>query len=272
MRASSLSWHIPEAPASVGRGHRPRLRIGLVWQGHERLFCGAAVHAWRSDASTKSFPRKCGGFARRWRSSFPRTCDKEFQGLPDFAQRVYQSLMEALDRCDAVVAILDGPDSDSGTCIEIAYARAKGKPVIGVRTDFRDGEVHGLNVMTAGICSSVDQASLDLQLDRRRRGEGSPGAPRRGDQRRCLIKRIWQPRQTSCRRWIFADNAGNQLVLTFCCRRRRNWGPVSRRKGSHKFGTKRYGFQARDCYSRAQLRAHTDHWPWGPAPRKWPRF
>ena len=67
---------------------------------------------------------------------FPQSCDKEFQGLPDFAQRVYQRLMEALDRCDAVVAILDGPDSDSGTCIEIAYARAKGKPVIGVRTDF----------------------------------------------------------------------------------------------------------------------------------------
>ena len=51
---------------------------------------------------------------------FPQACDKKFQGLPDFAQRVYQSLMEALDRCDAVVAILDGSDSDSGTCIEIA--------------------------------------------------------------------------------------------------------------------------------------------------------
>jgi nucleoside 2-deoxyribosyltransferase len=86
---------------------------------------------------------------------FPQACDKEFLGLPDFTQRVYQALMEALDRCDAVVAILDGPDSDSGTCVEIAYARAKGKPVIGVRTDFRDGEVQGLNIMTAGICSSI---------------------------------------------------------------------------------------------------------------------
>ena len=84
-----------------------------------------------------------------------QVCDQEFQGRPDFAQRVYQSLMEALDRCDAVIAILDGADSDSGTCIEIAYARAKGKPVIGVRTDFRDGEIHGLNIMTAGICSSI---------------------------------------------------------------------------------------------------------------------
>ena len=39
--------------------------------------------------------------------------------------------------------------------LKSAHARAKGKPVIGVRTDFRDGEVHGLNLMTAGICSSL---------------------------------------------------------------------------------------------------------------------
>jgi nucleoside 2-deoxyribosyltransferase len=86
---------------------------------------------------------------------FPQNCDKQFQGLPDFAQRVFKTLMEALDRCDAVVAILDGPDSDSGTCIELGYARGKGKPVIGVRTDFRDGEVHGLNPMAAGTCSAL---------------------------------------------------------------------------------------------------------------------
>ena len=86
---------------------------------------------------------------------FPQVCDKQFQGLPDFAERLYRLLIDAIDRCDAMVAILDGPDSDSGTCVEIAYARAKGKPVIGVRTDFRDGEIHGLNVMTAGICSAI---------------------------------------------------------------------------------------------------------------------
>jgi nucleoside 2-deoxyribosyltransferase len=86
---------------------------------------------------------------------FPQACDKQFQGMPDFADRMYRCLMEGLDRCDAVVAILDGADSDSGTCIEVAYARAKGKPVIGVRTDFRDGEIHGLNIMTAGICSAL---------------------------------------------------------------------------------------------------------------------
>ena len=90
---------------------------------------------------------------------FPQACDHGFQGKPDFAARLYRILIDAVDRCDAVVAILDGPDSDSGTCIEIAYAHAKGKPVIGVRTDFRDGEVHGLNIMTAGICSAIVKLS-----------------------------------------------------------------------------------------------------------------
>jgi nucleoside 2-deoxyribosyltransferase len=75
-------------------------------------------------------------------------------------------LIDAVDRCDVVVAILDGPDSDSGTCIEIAYAHAKGKPVIGVRTDFRDGEIHGLNIMTAGICTSlIKQPSNTCSID-----------------------------------------------------------------------------------------------------------
>ena len=90
---------------------------------------------------------------------FPQACDHELQGKPDFAARLYRLLIEAVDRCDAIVAILDGPDSDSGTCIEIAYAHAKGKPVIGVRTDFRDGEIHGLNIMTAGICSAIVKLS-----------------------------------------------------------------------------------------------------------------
>jgi nucleoside 2-deoxyribosyltransferase len=43
----------------------------------------------------------------------------------------------ALDECDAVLAILDGVDVDSGTAAEIGYAFAKGKPILGYRGDFR---------------------------------------------------------------------------------------------------------------------------------------
>ena len=43
----------------------------------------------------------------------------------------------AIDACDAVFAILDGPDVDSGTAAEIGYAFAKRKPILGYRNDFR---------------------------------------------------------------------------------------------------------------------------------------
>jgi nucleoside 2-deoxyribosyltransferase len=43
----------------------------------------------------------------------------------------------AIDRCDAVFAVLDGVDVDSGTASEIGYAFAKGKLIVGYRGDFR---------------------------------------------------------------------------------------------------------------------------------------
>lgn len=44
---------------------------------------------------------------------------------------------ERIDKSDAVLAILDGVDVDSGTAAEIGYAFGKGKTVYGLRTDFR---------------------------------------------------------------------------------------------------------------------------------------
>jgi nucleoside 2-deoxyribosyltransferase len=43
----------------------------------------------------------------------------------------------AIDRCDALLAVLDGTDVDSGTAAEIGYAFAKGKPIVGYRGDCR---------------------------------------------------------------------------------------------------------------------------------------
>jgi nucleoside 2-deoxyribosyltransferase len=45
--------------------------------------------------------------------------------------------MEAIDRADAIVAVLDGVDVDSGTAAEIGYAFARGKPILGYRGDLR---------------------------------------------------------------------------------------------------------------------------------------
>jgi nucleoside 2-deoxyribosyltransferase len=43
----------------------------------------------------------------------------------------------AIDRAAGVVAILDGPDVDSGTAAEIGYAFARRKLIVGYRGDFR---------------------------------------------------------------------------------------------------------------------------------------
>jgi nucleoside 2-deoxyribosyltransferase len=43
----------------------------------------------------------------------------------------------AIDAADAVVAVLDGVDVDSGTAAEIGYAFGRGKLIVGYRGDFR---------------------------------------------------------------------------------------------------------------------------------------
>lgn len=42
-----------------------------------------------------------------------------------------------MDECNAAVAVLDGPDVDSGTAAEIGYVFALKKPIIGYRGDMR---------------------------------------------------------------------------------------------------------------------------------------
>ena len=48
---------------------------------------------------------------------------------------IFKGCIDGVDACDVLVAWLDGPDSDSGTCFEVGYAYAKGIPCVGVRTD-----------------------------------------------------------------------------------------------------------------------------------------
>jgi nucleoside 2-deoxyribosyltransferase len=54
------------------------------------------------------------------------------------AKEIFVKDVEGIDWADVVVANMDGPDPDSGTCWECGYAYRK-KPVILFRTDFRAG-------------------------------------------------------------------------------------------------------------------------------------
>ncbi len=52
------------------------------------------------------------------------------------ATAIFEEDVAGLDSCHVVVANMDGPDPDSGTCWEVGYAYRK-KPIILYRTDFR---------------------------------------------------------------------------------------------------------------------------------------
>lgn len=62
--------------------------------------------------------------------------------------RIFHTDIEALKSCDLCVALLTGPDHDSGTSAELGYLYALGKACIGITDDKRAY----LNNIVWGIC------------------------------------------------------------------------------------------------------------------------
>ena len=54
------------------------------------------------------------------------------------AAGIFATDVGGIDWADGLVAIMDGPDPDSGTCWEVGYAYGCRKPIVLVRTDFRN--------------------------------------------------------------------------------------------------------------------------------------
>ena len=79
----------------------------------------------------------------------------------------------AIDRADAVVAVLDGVDVDSGTAAEIGYAFARGKPIVGYRSDVR-------------LAGDNEGAIVNLQVEYFIRASGGTIVTRLADVRRAL--------------------------------------------------------------------------------------
>ncbi len=80
----------------------------------------------------------------------------------DDRQKVIFSKNEtAIQNSDIIAAVLDGTDVDSGTAWEIGYAYALGKPILGLRTDFRTLGVEGtVNLMIERsiiMCRSIPE-------------------------------------------------------------------------------------------------------------------
>src|SRR5690554_420382 len=68
---------------------------------------------------------------------------------------LFKKCVESLRSADIIVARLDGADADSGVSFEVGYARALGKPVVGLRTDYRQLQEKGLNLMLSQGCTDI---------------------------------------------------------------------------------------------------------------------
>ena len=80
------------------------------------------------------------------------------------ARDIFLADAQGLDASDVVVANMDGPDPDSGTCWECGYAYQK-KPIVVYRTDFRragDAADSAYNLMLTASADEVVDASGDL--------------------------------------------------------------------------------------------------------------
>ena len=80
------------------------------------------------------------------------------------AKDIFLTDVEGLDSSEVVLANMDGPDPDSGTCWECGYAYKK-KPIIVYRTDFRksgDTDSTAYNLMLTESANEVVDVSPDM--------------------------------------------------------------------------------------------------------------
>jgi nucleoside 2-deoxyribosyltransferase/predicted secreted protein len=87
-------------------------------------------------------------------------------------REIFLRHVEALGEVDAVVAVVDGADADSGTAWEMGYAHAHGTPVIALRTDFRRaGHNEHVNLMleeSSTVVTAVEEIAPALEQAFRR--------------------------------------------------------------------------------------------------------
>jgi len=83
---------------------------------------------------------------------------------------IFQANLQALQQCDLLVAILDGPQVDDGVAWEVGYFFSQGKTILGIRTDFRragEAAESRVNAMVECSCQaiagSLDQLVLELK-------------------------------------------------------------------------------------------------------------
>jgi nucleoside 2-deoxyribosyltransferase len=84
---------------------------------------------------------------------------------PAAKQHIFEGCRDAIHAATHVVALLDGTQVDDGTAWEIGYAYARGLPIIGLRTDFRQAgdTAHSVaNAMIECSCQTIYRSADEL--------------------------------------------------------------------------------------------------------------
>ena len=84
------------------------------------------------------------------------------QGTHKEKRMIYDSDILALKNSDVIVAVLDGAEVDAGVAYEMGYATALGKPIVGLKTDYRTfSGMEEVNLMLAvsvsALCKSINE-------------------------------------------------------------------------------------------------------------------
>lgn len=128
------------------------------------IYFAGPLFTWAEQAFNLELARNINNIDSNLTLVLPQLKNKELQKSEHFTHDIFSYCVETVNQCHLLVAILDGADADSGTCIEMGLAYAQGKPIIGVRTDFRSLEDRGLNLMVSYACSRlIWQPTKDME-------------------------------------------------------------------------------------------------------------
>jgi nucleoside 2-deoxyribosyltransferase len=116
-----------------------------------------------------------GAIAARFTAAYALDEPAQHEALRALDRELGAANEALIRRADALLAVLDGTDVDSGTAAEIGFAAALGKPAIGLRLDTRrTGDNAGVTVnlqvehwLSLGVQTTVEAAVLALSAAQR---------------------------------------------------------------------------------------------------------
>jgi nucleoside 2-deoxyribosyltransferase len=90
--------------------------------------------------------------------------DKDGMTLAEARDHIFSLNIREVQAADLIVFVLDGRVPDEGACIEAGIAWGMNKRIIALKTDFRNGEPGGNNIMIDGIVAEVAGSIDELKI------------------------------------------------------------------------------------------------------------